>query len=423
MVRTQLVISLVLLSFLANAQFSDCGSAIRVTKPKYLQPVARDAGKVVEFSGHELGDRFYIEKEHKSVWYRIPVEADGLFTFTLTGRSDQEDWDFMLFKTKGEEDACKRIVSKEVRPIRTNMARNGEEQGVETGLKKGSRSPFEPAGLNPVFSQPCQVKKGDVLYLMTDQVKETIRGHTIEFNMLTSGSEMSGSNTGKPLIDDSVVIQKHVPNDKKGSEHPLVELIVLDQVTRDSLKGRLSIEYGTDSTWVVDDVSSVKVPLQETKRMVITAFAEGYLFKIVGYTMAKSGEAEDPIKIYLKRIQKGGRINLKDIRFKGNKDEILPSSRSSLQSLKEFIVKNKSLKVEIQGHVNGPGDPNKAWYRKLSKSRAKSVRQYLIDQGISKKRLKAKGYGNKEMIFPAPVNEKQHAANRRVEVKILSFDK
>ncbi len=419
MVRAQLVISLILLSFLAHAQFGDCGSAVNVTKPKYLQPVARDAGKKVEFSGHQLGDRFYIEKEHKSVWYRIPVEADGLFTFTLTGRSDQEDWDFMLFKTRGEEDACKQIVSKQVRPIRTNMGRNGEEQGVETGLKQGARSPFEPAGLNPVFSQPCQVRKGDVLYLMTDQVKKTIRGHTIEFHMSASGTSNNQIPDPNPKVIDSIYTKEPAV---KESIHPLVELIVLDQVTRDSLKGRLSVEYGTDSTFVVDDVSSVKVPLQETKRMVITAFAEGYLFKILGYTMAKGG-ATDQIKIYLKRIQKGGRINLKDIRFKGNKDEILPSSLSSLKSLEEFLRKNKSLKVEIQGHVNGPGDPNKAWYRKLSKNRAKSVRKHLVGKGIDKKRMKAKGYGNKEMIFPAPVNEKQHAANRRVEVKILSFDK
>ncbi|MEA2107457.1 MAG: OmpA family protein, partial [Bacteroidota bacterium] len=56
---------------------------------------------------------------------------------------------------------------------------------------------------------------------------------------------------------------------------------------------------------------------------------------------------------------------------------------------------------------------------KLSEARAKSVVDYLIDQGVDKSRLEYKGYS-----FTQPVADNNtaegRAQNRRVEFKVLS---
>ena len=65
--------------------------------------------------------------------------------------------------------------------------------------------------------------------------------------------------------------------------------------------------------------------------------------------------------------------------------------------------------------------------KKLSQNRAQSVKSYVINKGISEKRIIAKGYGEK---YPIARNENKdgsdnpegRALNRRIELKIISKD-
>ena len=56
--------------------------------------------------------------------------------------------------------------------------------------------------------------------------------------------------------------------------------------------------------------------------------------------------------------------------------------------------------------------------KRLSKKRAKSVLIYLINAGISKDRLSARGFGFTNPVYAHPKNEMEKEANRRVEVLI-----
>jgi len=80
------------------------------------------------------------------------------------------------------------------------------------------------------------------------------------------------------------------------------------------------------------------------------------------------------------------------------------------------------LKVEIAGHINGPGlvmarEPE--WRRGLSERRAKLVYDYLLKNGIPAERLTYKGYMNTQMLIPNPKNEKESEQNRRVEIRVV----
>ncbi|HOW51262.1 MAG TPA: OmpA family protein [bacterium] len=94
--------------------------------------------------------------------------------------------------------------------------------------------------------------------------------------------------------------------------------------------------------------------------------------------------------------------------------------KKSYDMLKEVADAIKSVpsikKVVIEGHTDNVG--GRALNVKLSQSRADSVREFLIDEGVDGAKLEAIGYGPDKPISPNKT-EKGRAMNRRVEFKII----
>ncbi|WP_298950546.1 OmpA family protein [uncultured Nonlabens sp.] len=103
---------------------------------------------------------------------------------------------------------------------------------------------------------------------------------------------------------------------------------------------------------------------------------------------------------------------LKSIRFEFDKATVLEESTAELNELILYLIINPKLHITINGHTDYLG--NAAYNQKLSEDRAKSVADYLINNGITKDRIKYKGYGESQPIDP---NEPEDAQikNRRVE--------
>jgi OmpA-OmpF porin, OOP family len=105
------------------------------------------------------------------------------------------------------------------------------------------------------------------------------------------------------------------------------------------------------------------------------------------------------------------------IYFATGKSTILPKSYSILNALAATLKAHKKIKlVEIQGHTDDVGSDKKNL--QLSDDRANSVRQYLIDHGVSPTRLLAKGFGESRPRDRRKTLEAR-AKNRRVEFIIL----
>jgi len=113
----------------------------------------------------------------------------------------------------------------------------------------------------------------------------------------------------------------------------------------------------------------------------------------------------------------GESIILKIIQFEFDKSDLLPNSYNSLDNLFEYLKLRPNVKIEISGHTDNTG--NEERNKELSEQRAKAVFDYLTKKGISKERLRYKGYGN---LFPVNNNitEENREKNRRVELKIIS---
>jgi outer membrane protein OmpA-like peptidoglycan-associated protein len=114
-------------------------------------------------------------------------------------------------------------------------------------------------------------------------------------------------------------------------------------------------------------------------------------------------------------------IELRDIYYDFDKWYIREESERDLNKLLGFLQENPEAIVEIGSHTDAraPYDYN----IKLSQRRAQSVVDWLIARGISRNRLKPKGYGETK-----PVNgctdgvvctEYEHQRNRRTEFKVI----
>ncbi len=123
------------------------------------------------------------------------------------------------------------------------------------------------------------------------------------------------------------------------------------------------------------------------------------------------------IKIPLQPIEKDKVFILKNIFFDIDKFNLKPESFVELKRLISFLQKNKTLKVEIQGHTDNTGTD--AHNKSLSVNRAKSVYNYLIKHNIRKASLRYKGYAATQPIANNNT-EKGRAKNRRTAFKILS---
>ncbi|MFN8359509.1 MAG: OmpA family protein [Candidatus Kapaibacterium sp.] len=122
--------------------------------------------------------------------------------------------------------------------------------------------------------------------------------------------------------------------------------------------------------------------------------------------------ASDDVKKEIPKMELGKKIVLDGVEFETGKAIITPSSDTILQAALSTMVDNPDIEVEISGHTDNVGKRDKN--QKLSLDRAESVKQWLVDRGVSASRMSTKGFGPDRPIAPndTPENKKK---NRRIE--------
>ena len=105
---------------------SDCVGAIRITDNQ-IGPVfsPRGFGNELEIQGYELGDPYFIQREHNTVWYRFTAPYHSVFSFDLVPIHKDDDFDFMLFKYDGPN-FCRNVAAGKKIPVRTNISRKND---------------------------------------------------------------------------------------------------------------------------------------------------------------------------------------------------------------------------------------------------------------------------------------------------------
>jgi cytochrome c oxidase subunit II len=108
-----------------------------------------------------------------------------------------------------------------------------------------------------------------------------------------------------------------------------------------------------------------------------------------------------------------GKITL-HLKFESSSSKLDKESLEAVRDLYDYLKADASTKLEIDGHTDNTGDPQKN--KKLSQERAQAIVNALVKKGINKKRLIAKGFGG-EVPVSDNNTEEGKAKNRRVEIK------
>ncbi|MDZ7607425.1 MAG: OmpA family protein [Cyclobacteriaceae bacterium] len=117
-------------------------------------------------------------------------------------------------------------------------------------------------------------------------------------------------------------------------------------------------------------------------------------------------------------LKVGESVQLNNLFFVQSKAEILPESQPEMERLLKLLNENPTLEIELGGHTDNQG--SSVANLKLSEERALAIMNYLLENGINKKRLTSKGYGGtKPIASNASVETRQK--NRRVEITIMKF--
>ncbi len=120
-------------------------------------------------------------------------------------------------------------------------------------------------------------------------------------------------------------------------------------------------------------------------------------------------------------IQNQKMLKLLPLYFELDKTYINSKSAIELNKVVRILNKYPSMKIEIKTHTDSRGNDN--YNFKLSDSRAKSTKNYIVLKGIDPSRILSRGFGESELINKCSngvrCTEEEHQKNRRTEFIVL----
>lgn len=384
----------VLLDIKNNA---DCTRALKINTKLPIGPtIAPDGyGNVLEIDKNAPSNKYFFEKEHHTVWYKFVAAYSALLVFDIEPLSAKDDYDFLLFRID-QPGFCTKVSTGSILPVRSNIARNDDKTGAKTGLKLNEKQKFKSAGPGSSYSAALNVSKGQLYYLILDNVYPNGQGHKITFDYLRKdGSSMVKLNyDGKLLSSDGQAVSGKIKlTDKNGT-------VVAEVQTRN------------DGTYSLEIPKNVDL----SKKYCLSMQGKGFFYTGEEIDL-KDGIGKNTKVKTLNPLKVGEILRITNINFYEDSPQYLPGAIKVLDRIVEMMKLNSGLHLEISGYIDGCKGDERA-RRILSEGRAENIKRYLVDQGIDPDRLSTKGYGCTRMIYPDPIDEEQHLLNRRVEIKV-----
>lgn len=199
----------------------------------------------------------------------------------------------------------------------------------------------------------------------------------------------------------------------RNSKKPLAHAIV----TLKKINGQ-ALKVETDET------GDFKFNLDQASDYNLTGDKTGYrgdVSSLTTYNLNVSAEIKRDL--YLEQIIIDKPIRIENIYYDFDKSNIRPDAAIELDKLVKIMRDNSTIWIELGSHTDSRG--NDQYNQWLSQSRANSAVQYIIDRGINKNRIIAKGYGESMLLNQCSngvkCSEADHQLNRRTEFEITKF--
>ena len=174
--------------------------------------------------------------------------------------------------------------------------------------------------------------------------------------------------------------------------------------------------------WESDSAGKINVTFDSIFDCPVTVSKQGFFdstFDLNPERFVPGAEITDTVHLF--RNEAGRVFPLKFIAYYKDLWRLMPQSEPELNQLALLMENNPTLKVEINSHTDSRQEDNYSMW--LSQKRADSVLEYLVQKGIAKERIVAKGYGETRLLNHCAngvaCSEKQHLVNRRTEFVIL----
>ena len=108
-------------------------------------------------------------------------------------------------------------------------------------------------------------------------------------------------------------------------------------------------------------------------------------------------------------------VNMSDVHFDTGKFSLRPAAREKLAKVAGIVSGHSGLKLDVEGYTDSVGGDD--YNQKLSEDRGGAVRDYLLQQGMTRDSVTSKGFGKSQ---PVASNDtaRGRQENRRVELVI-----
>ena len=159
------------------------------------------------------------------------------------------------------------------------------------------------------------------------------------------------------------------------------------------------------------------VKTEDKGDVMVNVKKEGHAFdsQIITKEELAKGETIRSKNMEVREIKIGEAYTINDILYNTASEELSERAQFILKQFARFLKDNKDFTILIQGHTDDEGIADKNL--KLSERRALGVKHFLIDNGIDKSRLSARGYGQTQPKVPN-TNPENKRKNRRTDFVI-----
>ena len=166
-----------------------------------------------------------------------------------------------------------------------------------------------------------------------------------------------------------------------------------------------------------DGKYAVVVKADEPQDVMLTVKKEGHAFdsKIIEKETVAENKTVRNSDLTLRKIEVGKPYTINDILYNTASADLSKRSQFVLKQFAKFLKDNPTIKITIQGHTDDEGDNERNL--KLSQERADGVKAYLVNLGVNKERMIAKGFGETQPKAPN-TSENNKAQNRRTDFVI-----
>ncbi len=378
---------------------SDCFNALTVSFP-----IDNESFSSFHLAPDNAPVVHYLFEDQFTFWYQISAEVSGDLEFTISSSASSDVFQALLYEYN-DSLFCHELVSGELDPMK---------------LRQTDFSTYIGADTVQSWQNRVQLEATKTYYLSVLSLVGDHCGHRMSFSF---GNER---------------IHLHAMN------KPCYHLTALDF---DSPVEPEVVDISLPELWLelpssLTDTSRLNIYTESSPEKNTPHKADQLDKMVVADPVLKPKEKHRTISapesaIANLDIKAGVKLNLTQVFFHNNTYAFRSDSHQQLDELAALLLGNHEVTIEISGHTSGdtksikPDSYNrgrgKGWdfrgsARKLSRKRAEAVKEYLVDKGISSRRLSTVGRGNDQRIIKNPRTPDEHRQNMRVEIEIISAE-